>query len=50
MSAALALARLVAKGKRHHLAPLRELSPAPRWRVREPVAMALRWSEDDFPG
>jgi hypothetical protein len=49
MCGAVGLGRLVAQGKRRHLARLRELASDPRWRVREAVAMAhQRWGDDDF--
>jgi hypothetical protein len=49
MCGAVGLGRLVAEGKRKHLARLRKLASDSRWRVREAVAMALqRWGEDDF--
>lgn len=49
MCGAVGLGRLVAEGKREHLARLRELASDQSWRVREAVAMALqRWGDDDF--
>jgi hypothetical protein len=48
---AFGLGRVVAEGRRDHLATLRRLAADERWRVREGVVLGLqRWGDDDFEG